>query len=71
MKTKPIIPKAQFQFGQRVLCNHGEGNSPPFEAIITGVSFDHRRDREVFYTLTEDNGGQSDGWGEDRLTPLS
>jgi len=66
----PKIPRAAFQFGQRVCCHPLEAEFRPFEAVITGINYDFRRDSEPLYTLTEDDRGQSDGWTEDVLSPV-
>jgi len=67
--TPPKIPRAAFHFGQRVCCHPLEIECRPFEAVVTGINYDHRRDSQPLYTLTEDDGGQSDGWTDEILTP--
>ncbi len=62
------IPVAQFQFRDRVMVRPHEAEIAPFEAIITGVNFSHRKDGDVRYTITEADGSESDGWTDDFLT---
>ncbi len=54
------IPKAKFTFGQRVVCKWHEAEAGESIGFITGIDFDHRRDTSPLYTITEENGAQTD-----------
>lgn len=63
------IPRALYQFGDRVTCKIDAQECPDFDATITGINYDHRSDTSPIYTVTEDDGAQSDDWPESMLTP--
>ncbi len=64
------IPSAQFTFAQRVRITWHEAECEPTEAIITGINYDHRRDNQPCYTITEDGGAQTDSLTEDMISAL-
>lgn len=68
--VKLRIPRSRFQFGQRVIVRWQEVELGETKAVITGVNFDHRRDREPQYTITDEDGGQTDGLTDSMLTAL-
>ena len=63
------IPRSSFQFGQRVVCHWHEVECGTSEGTITGINYDHRRDQEPRYTITEDNGQQTDDIDASMLAP--
>jgi hypothetical protein len=64
------IPQAEFKFGQRVLVTWHESECQPTVGTITGINYDHRRDKEPIYTITEDNGEQTDYIDENMISPI-
>lgn len=63
------IPKAQFNFGQRVVVQWYEIECGKTEATITGINYDHRRGGDgPRYTITEDNGCQTDDITENMMS---
>ncbi|HEY1171005.1 MAG TPA: hypothetical protein VGH19_06500 [Verrucomicrobiae bacterium] len=67
---KTTIPKAQYQVGQRVWVKQVEMGFPPyFEAVICGVHAD--RHGHLDYTVEEDDGMRTDGYGEDWIMEAS
>lgn len=69
LTTPPRIPPARYQFGQRVSIHWHEAELGVTEGTITGVNYDHRHGGEVLYTITEDNGMQTDSFDAGMLTP--
>lgn len=65
------IPKARFQFAQRVNCHWHEIECGVTEATITGINYDHRHGGDApRYTITEDNGQQTDDITEGMLSSV-
>jgi hypothetical protein len=66
---KPMnIPKSKYQVGDRVLVKSEE--TPDFEATVSGVWWLANRS-EMGYSVIEDDGGESDGYTDDWLSPLN
>ena len=59
------IPKSFYDLGDRVLATYDGDQQLGY---ISGINFDHNRDQKVNYTVTCDEGYQSDGWTDETLT---
>lgn len=67
MKFSSKVPYAYFNFRDRVTVYPYEAECAPFEATIVGVNW--RGHGGIEYTLLEDDGATSDGWGEEMFSP--
>jgi len=65
--VKIRIPEIGYKFGQRVTVVWYEAEIENTEATITGINYDHRRSPFATYTITEDDGYQTDEIDEEQL----
>ena len=65
------VPKAEFKFGQRVRVWWSEAECQPTEGTVTGINWNPHMDKCPGYTITEDDGTQTDLIDESMLSAVN